>query len=162
MRRQNLLLAALARLTAALRKLLRNTQRQWPAGMPAFSIVKFSWERVDGAKHSSAYRRLLSSIRTTKISIKCLALNLIVPPLLWRVPVAESSGLFQASSNPTKQLRQFEQIVRNAPYSDYAALALMNIAIVSEQQHRPEDAIDALDRLINYYPSKHACPRRLL
>ena len=28
----------------------------------------------------------------------------------------------------------------------------MNIAIVSEREQNPEDAIDALDRLINYYP----------
>ncbi|MFT5836840.1 MAG: outer membrane protein assembly factor BamD [Candidatus Azotimanducaceae bacterium] len=47
---------------------------------------------------------------------------------------------------------QFEQIVRNAPYSDYAPLALMNIAIVSELEEQPKEAIDALDRLINYYP----------
>jgi outer membrane protein assembly factor BamD len=48
--------------------------------------------------------------------------------------------------------KQFEQIVRNAPYSDYAPLALMNIALVSEITDEPEEAIDALDRLINYYP----------
>lgn len=57
-----------------------------------------------------------------------------------------------------KAARQFEQIVRNAPYSEYAALALMNIAIVSEQKQRPEDAIDALDRLINYYPQSMLAP----
>lgn len=57
-----------------------------------------------------------------------------------------------------KAARQFEQIVRNAPYSDYAPLALMNIAIVSEQEQRPEDAIDALDRLINYYPQSMLAP----
>ncbi|MFT5622281.1 MAG: outer membrane protein assembly factor BamD [Bacteroidia bacterium] len=48
--------------------------------------------------------------------------------------------------------RQFEQIVQNAPYSDYAPLALMNIALIAEDTTAPEDAIDALDRLINYYP----------
>lgn len=47
---------------------------------------------------------------------------------------------------------EFEQIVKNAPYSDYAPLALMNIAIISESEEEPEIAIDALDRLINYYP----------
>ena len=54
--------------------------------------------------------------------------------------------------------REFEQIVRNAPYSDYAPLALMNIAIVSEMQENPEEAIDALDRLINYYPQSMLAP----
>lgn len=54
--------------------------------------------------------------------------------------------------------KQFEQIVRNAPYSDYAPLALMNIALVSEQINDPEEAIDALDRLINYYPQSMLAP----
>ena len=53
---------------------------------------------------------------------------------------------------------QFEQIVRNAPYSDYAPLALMNIALIYEQEQRPEDAIDTLDRLINYYPQSMLAP----
>jgi len=69
--------------------------------------------------------------------------------ILWIIPGFEQ---------PDKAARQFEQIVRNAPYSDYAALALMNIAIVYEQQHRPEGAIDALDRLINYYPQSMLAP----
>ncbi|TVP80964.1 MAG: outer membrane protein assembly factor BamD [Puniceicoccaceae bacterium] len=63
--------------------------------------------------------------------------------ILWILP-----GFRQYS----KAIQQFEQIVRNAPYNDYAPLALMNMAIVAEQQNRPEDALDALDRLINYYP----------
>ena len=49
-------------------------------------------------------------------------------------------------------IRQFGQIVRNAPYGDYAPLALMNIALISKMEGDPEEALDALDRLINYYP----------
>lgn len=55
-------------------------------------------------------------------------------------------------------VRQFELIVRNAPYSDYAPLSLMNIALVSEEQEEPDMAIDALDRLINYYPQSMLAP----
>ena len=54
--------------------------------------------------------------------------------------------------------KQFEQIVSNAPYSDYAPLSLMNIALVSETREEPEEAIDALDRLINYYPQSMLAP----
>jgi outer membrane protein assembly factor BamD len=53
---------------------------------------------------------------------------------------------------------QFERIVQNAPYSDYAPLALMNIALLVDQTGAPEDAIDALDRLINYYPQSMLAP----
>jgi outer membrane protein assembly factor BamD len=57
-----------------------------------------------------------------------------------------------------KAINQFERIVRNGPYSDYAPLALMNIALVAEQTNEPEIAIDALDRLINFYPQSMLAP----
>lgn len=47
----------------------------------------------------------------------------------------------------------FEVIVFNAPYSDYAPLALMNVARIHERQGNIPEAIDALDRLINNYPA---------
>ena len=49
-------------------------------------------------------------------------------------------------------IRQVELSVRNAPYRDYAPLALMIMAWVSEMEGDPAAALDALDRLINYYP----------
>ncbi len=55
-------------------------------------------------------------------------------------------------------IRQFETIVKNAPYSDYAPLSLMNIALVAEMKEEPDIAIDALDRLINYYPQSMLAP----
>ena len=58
----------------------------------------------------------------------------------------------------SEAVRQFEQIVSNAPYNDFAPLALMNIALVAEQQNDPDIAIDALDRLINYYPQSMLAP----
>ena len=53
---------------------------------------------------------------------------------------------------------QFEQILENAPYSDLAPFALMNIALLSEKTGDTENAIDALDRLINYYPQSTLAP----
>lgn len=55
-------------------------------------------------------------------------------------------------------IRQFERIVRNAPYGDFAPLSLMNIALIAEQEEDPDIAIDALDRLINYYPQSMLAP----
>jgi outer membrane protein assembly factor BamD len=69
--------------------------------------------------------------------------------ILWVFPGFKQYGTASA---------EFEQIVRNAPYSDYAPLALMNIAILSERDENPEDAIDALDRLISYYPQNMLAP----
>ena len=47
----------------------------------------------------------------------------------------------------------FEIVIRNAPYSDMAPLALMNVALIWQYQGETALAIDALDRLINAYPS---------
>lgn len=47
----------------------------------------------------------------------------------------------------------FEMVIRNAPYSDFAPLALMNIALIHQYKNNTIQAIDALDRLINNYPT---------
>lgn len=52
-----------------------------------------------------------------------------------------------------RAIEQFEAIINNAPYSQYAPLALMNIALIRQYRNETTEAIDALDRLINNYPS---------
>jgi outer membrane protein assembly factor BamD len=47
----------------------------------------------------------------------------------------------------------FEIVVRNAPYSELAPLALMNVALIHQYEGNIAEAIDALDRLINNYPA---------
>lgn len=63
--------------------------------------------------------------------------------LLWVLP-----GLRQ----PRTAMEQFEVIIRNAPHSNYAPQALMNIAMLAQSVGDDELAIDALDRLISFYP----------
>ncbi|MGB0371771.1 MAG: tetratricopeptide repeat protein [Opitutales bacterium] len=62
---------------------------------------------------------------------------------LWIIPTFKNSK---------KAREYFETVVANGRYSDYAPLALMNIAIISDRRDEPEYAIDALDRMINIYP----------
>jgi len=71
---------------------------------------------------------------------------------------AKLFGLIPTFKQYREAMRQFEQIVRNAPYGDYAPLSLMNLALVAEQKDKPGEAIDALDRLINYYPQSMLAP----
>lgn len=52
----------------------------------------------------------------------------------------------------------YESVVKNAPYSEFAPLALMNTAIVANEEDKQEEAIDALDRLINNYPGSILSP----
>jgi len=55
-------------------------------------------------------------------------------------------------------LGYFEVILVNAPYSDYAPLALMNIGRGHQKMKNTEEAIDALDRMINTYPQSLLAP----
>jgi|CZKI01.1.fsa_nt_gi outer membrane protein assembly factor BamD len=67
-------------------------------------------------------------------------------------------GFFPLISNRTKGIEYFEVILLNAPYSDYAPLVLMDIARGDQFIKSTDDAIDALDRLVNNYPQSVLAP----
>lgn len=67
-------------------------------------------------------------------------------------------GIFPGFTNREKAIEEFEVILINAPYSDYAPLALMNIARGHQKLGNTEEAIDALDRMINSYPESLLTP----
>lgn len=67
-------------------------------------------------------------------------------------------GLLPGFTARDKAIEYFETILANAPYSDYAPLALMNIARGHQKLKQTEDAIDALDRMINNYPQSLLAP----
>lgn len=56
----------------------------------------------------------------------------------------------------------YEYVVLNAPYSDYAPLALMNVAKLHKRFRSKIEAIDALDRMISFYPSSILTPEAYL
>jgi outer membrane protein assembly factor BamD len=67
-------------------------------------------------------------------------------------------GLLPGFKQRDKALEYFETILANAPYSDYAPLALMNIARGHQKLGNTEEAIDALDRMINSYSQSLLAP----
>lgn len=67
-------------------------------------------------------------------------------------------GLLPGFVSRERAISYFEAILANAPYSDYAPLSLMNIAIGHQKLKNTEDAIDALDRMINTYPQSLLAP----
>lgn len=67
-------------------------------------------------------------------------------------------GIIPTLRNRERIITQFETILANAPFSEYAPLTLMNIARANQRANRPELAIDALDRMINTYPSSFLTP----
>ena len=67
-------------------------------------------------------------------------------------------GLLPGFTQRDKALEFFETILANAPYSDYAPLSLMNIARGHQKLGNTENAIDALDRMINNYGQSLLAP----
>jgi outer membrane protein assembly factor BamD len=67
-------------------------------------------------------------------------------------------GVIPGFKNRAKGITYFEKIVETAPYSDYAPLALMNIARGHQTLNQPDEAIDALDRMINNYQQSLLAP----
>ncbi|MFA6960219.1 MAG: outer membrane protein assembly factor BamD [Opitutaceae bacterium] len=67
-------------------------------------------------------------------------------------------GIIPGFKNRAKGIEYFEKIVVTAPYSDYAPLALMNIARGHQKLDQPDEAIDALDRMINNYQQSLLAP----
>lgn len=66
-------------------------------------------------------------------------------PYLW--------GWFPWFTNYNDAIKIYESVVKDAPYSDYSPIALMNISLIAESEDKPDTAFDALDRLINNYPN---------
>ena len=67
-------------------------------------------------------------------------------------------GLLPGFKQRDKAIEYFETILSNAPYSDYAPLALMNVARGHQRLGNVENAIDALDRMINNYSQTLLAP----
>ncbi|MEI6463360.1 MAG: tetratricopeptide repeat protein [Verrucomicrobiota bacterium] len=67
-------------------------------------------------------------------------------------------GLLPGFTQRDKAIEFFETILANAPYSDYAPLALMNVARGHQRLGNVPEAVDALDRMINNYSQTLLAP----
>jgi len=61
-------------------------------------------------------------------------------------------GIFPGFANREKAIEELEILLIEAPFSDYAPLALMSIARGHQFFKNTEEALDALDRMVNNYP----------
>ena len=71
-------------------------------------------------------------------------------------------GIFPGFMNREKALEYLEILLIEAPYSDYAPLALMSIASGHQFFKNSEEAIDSLDRMINTYSTSALTPEAYL
>lgn len=61
-------------------------------------------------------------------------------------------GLIPGLRSPDRAIEYYNVLIANAPYSEYAPQALMNISIIAQKKNDSDIAIDALERLIENYP----------
>jgi outer membrane protein assembly factor BamD len=77
----------------------------------------------------------------------------------FRIALAQADGenirflVFIPYRALNRSVSYFEIVINNAPYSNLAPLALMNVALIRQHKGQTAEAIDALDRLINNYPT---------
>ncbi|HEY1791898.1 MAG TPA: outer membrane protein assembly factor BamD [Opitutaceae bacterium] len=67
-------------------------------------------------------------------------------------------GWLPMPSDRLKATEYLQVIIIDAPYSDYAPLALMEEARGFQREKESEEGIDALDRLVNTYPNSVLAP----
>lgn len=67
-------------------------------------------------------------------------------------------GLIPGFRQREKGIEFLEQIVTNAPFSEYAPISLMNAAQAYTKAGDRDASIDALDRMINNYPESFLAP----
>jgi outer membrane protein assembly factor BamD len=67
-------------------------------------------------------------------------------------------GFIPGFRNRERAVAYFEAVVANAPYGEYAPLALMSAARGYEYMHDPDEAIDILDRVVNNYQQSVLVP----
>lgn len=67
-------------------------------------------------------------------------------------------GVVPLGKNREKAIPYYEQILYNAPYSEQAPAALMSIAKAHQRFNNVPEALDALDRMINFYPESLLTP----
>lgn len=71
-------------------------------------------------------------------------------------------GFIPGFRNDSDMIEYFEGVVKKAPFTPYAPLALMNVALIHEQNKDYSDAVDTLNRLINHYPKSSLVPEAYL
>jgi outer membrane protein assembly factor BamD len=71
-------------------------------------------------------------------------------------------GLIPGPRSRERALTYLAAVALNAPYSDYAPLALMALARGEEQLRNTDDAIDALDQMVNTYQQSVLVPSAYL
>jgi len=120
-----------------------------PEALFRAATLQFENRRFDKAFNN--YQNIISRYPNTTRFDEIISQQYIIAAARMNGMRSAFMWIFPGFSNRDSAVSQFETILFNAPYSDYAPLALMNIAAGHRWLGNTEEALYALDRLINNY-----------
>lgn len=143
-------------------KLYAKVSKRYPSSLYAaealFRSAQLRAKRREYFKAFDAYQQMLLKFPGTEKFNAVIGEQYRIASRLLAGERSYLWGFIPGFKNREKSLEYFEQIVANAPYSDYAPLSLMNVARGHQKMGNTEEAIDALDRMINSYPRNVLAP----
>ncbi len=123
-----------------------------------YHIGLMRWHRRQYYKAFDAYNSILSRYPNVKRYNDLIADEYQIAVVLLNGGHNRIWGWFPSVRNRERGVAYCETIIATAPYSDYAPLCLMDVARGQQFLGNPEEAIDALDRLVNNYSQSVFAP----
>lgn len=146
----------------ASRRLYRDVVRAYPESLYAaeslFQIGLIEERRRNWQSAFNAFQEIIDNHPNYGRFNRVIAAQFQVADGLMQGNRVRFLGTLPIFRSPETAIGQFRRIIDNAPFSEFAPLSLMNIAILQRSRSQPVETIDALDRFINSYPRHFLLP----
>ena len=119
--------------------MIREKQGDWKKAFDHLQLIAKAYVRYDFERVASSLMRIAEQIATEDL------------PKKWGVVPRIRSG--------AEDRERFNQIVKLSRGPKFAPRALLVLAEISLKDDKTEEAVDALERLVNYYPQHHLCEK---
>ncbi len=116
---------------------IREDGGDWKTAFDYLQLIAEAYPQYDFEKVASSLLRLAERLAKEKL------------PKKWGV-----IPRFRSGAEDRKRLSQIASLARGPRFAPRALMVLSEIALKDEKE---EDAIDALEKLVNYYPESHFC-----
>jgi len=116
-----------------------------------FQVGECEYQRTRFRKAFDAYTSVIINYPDYENYGKVISRQFEIANDLYEGKRARYFGFIPGFKGYDRAILMFETMVRNAPYSEYAPMALMKVAELHLKANDDYYAIDALDRLINNY-----------
>lgn len=127
-----------------------------------YRLAKLRLKRHQYFKAFDAYQAIINHYPSEKRFTEIIDAEYRIATTLLNGARNRAWGWLPMFTNRQRGAEYCGTILANAPYSDYAPLALMNLAQTDQYLNKQEDAIDALDHLVNTYQQSVLAPEAYL